>query len=114
MSEVANWSIVKGDSDVITSTFVDSVGDPITVTGYDFFFTAKKRWGDTDANAVITKDPTAFTKSVNIATLTLTTTDTAITSMDYVYDFQYKDGNTVKTYARGILTIKDEATIRIA
>lgn len=95
---------------------VTSDGAAVDITGYTFFFTAKKCDTDTDAQAVITKDVTSHTNPTGgVTTITLSSADTNVDAMDYVYDIQMKDtsGNiTTLVTPAGKFTIVQDITQR--
>lgn len=87
---------------------------PVDITGFTFFFTAKKNADDVDADAVITKDVDSHIDATNGQTkITLSTSDTDIDVGDYYYDIEMKDGGgLITTFLDGTLTIMQDITIR--
>ena len=120
-------TIIKGDTSPFTvNVLVNDVA--LNITGYTFFFTAKKKIGDTDANAVIAKTITDLADPTHgIMTILLTSDDTDITSGTYLYDIQMVSPSTgtsgtsgtsavtgtVTTLFYGTLTVLPEVTQRV-
>ena len=84
------------------------------------WFTAKNDYGQTDAVAAISVEPSDVTvTSSSTATsisfdIDATEADgsTALTAGDYVYDVQFLIGSRVQTWFTGNLTLLDETTRR--
>lgn len=108
-------NIVQGDTKNLSFTiWTDSTKTTkVDISDYDFWFTVKSSYDDTDENAKIAKDPADFTITDNIATLTLSSTDTNQTVGTYYYDVQYKDADdNIVTIARGLFKVIPQVTIR--
>lgn len=84
----------------------------VDITGYKFWFTAKKNKTDTDTNATIQVSVTASSPSpVNNVSITLSKTDTDVNAGCYYYDIQMMDtSNQVTTFASGKVTIEQDIT----
>ena len=107
-------TIVKGDDRTITFWFVDT-----TVSEWDFFFTAKKRYTYTDEEADITVNPSEILFSDSgsgyndRATIWLTHEKTDIDPGKYYYDIKIvKNTGIVNTIMFGVLEILPHQTIR--
>ena len=74
----------------------------------------KEKVSDEDASAKISKTITTHTDPTNgESKITLTYTDTALTCKNYIYDLQVKtDEGEIKTLLEGVITIKQDITIR--
>lgn len=116
-----NLSMKRGDTKTVQ--FTVSNLPPTGLTGYTFWFTAKKQISDTDLQAVFEKtsanaDFTVTTNGSNtvngVVTCTINPTDTQNLpdyDVDLLYDFQVKDqsGN-VTTSADGTITVSPDVT----
>lgn len=102
--------VIRGDDSDFELTFTDVDGEVIDLTGGTVFFTVKDNKGDTDAEAVITTEIDTFeAPETGICTLSLSSTETDITTGDYWYDIQLKDslGRISSTYAGKFIVSKD-------
>lgn len=106
--------ITRGDDESITVTFKDSDSNPIDITGFTVYFTAKNRKSDIDGDAVISKDITSHSDPVNGETVIfLSNTDTSIEPGTYYYDIQYKNtANEITTVIISTLEVKQDITTR--
>ena len=109
-------SIIRGDTQVYTVVIKDSAGDPIDITGWTVYFTARADTPNTsvedDDDAQIAKVITSFSDPTHGAfTLTLSKSDTDIDAKKYYYDFQVKNaGGEIFSTAKGTLTITADVT----
>jgi hypothetical protein len=108
-------SMTRGDTQTFTLTLVDGSGDPLDLTDVALTFTAKRRYSDSDDDAVIRKtvddgivvdeDPTT-----GLATVTIDPPDTSsLTARSLVWDIQVDDGD-VRTPLSGRLAIQPDVT----
>jgi hypothetical protein len=106
--------IIRGDTVPLTITVLAN-GSALNITGYTFFFTAKRTSGDADGSAVISKTVTTLSDPTHgIMVITLTPTDTAIDAGKYLYDIQMVSGaGAVTTLFYGVLTVLPEITQRV-
>lgn len=115
-----NKTVTRGDDRKITLVFKDEAGDPIDITNYNFWYTAKRAAADVDADAVIKIEPASVTKAdsgtgtTDSAIYSLTKTLTDIAAGDYVHDIQVETAaNEIKTWAHGTLTVVEGPTVRV-
>lgn len=84
--------VIRGDDVTLTLTFTDKNGVIIDLTNSTVFFTVKRKVSDTDANALISKTITSFAApTTGVCTVSLTDTDTNLSSGVYYYDVQLVD-----------------------
>jgi len=109
-----NFTITRGDTWERVIYFKDDDEVAIDITGWTIFFTVKEKVSDEDASAKISKTITTHTDPTNgESKITLTYTDTALTCKNYIYDLQVKtDEGEIKTLLEGVITIKQDITIR--
>ena len=114
MAEQVCLSIKRGDSWSRTLYFQDGDGNPIDITGWTVFFTAKAKADDLDAAAIISKTITVFTDPTGgEAGISLSSTDTNQDIGSFLWDIQVKTNlGQIITVAEGILTITKDITIR--
>lgn len=92
-------TIIRGDDLELAITFKDDAGLPVDLTDSTVFFTIKRRFSDTDDEALLAVEITTHTDPDNgVTTLSISHTDTEdldITSEDYPYkwDLQLKDSS---------------------
>ena len=83
--QTENLEIVKGDDHFYDLVFTDESGDPIDITGWLLFFTAKKSYSST--LNIIEIDVTSHTDAEGgLSQIHLTNTDTSINAGSYIYD----------------------------
>ncbi|MEI6297396.1 MAG: hypothetical protein WCO84_07210 [bacterium] len=109
-----NLTGYRGDSKTINLTFKTDAGVAINITGWTIFFTAKASKTDADAAAAIQKNVTAHTNaSGGITDIVLAPADTIGCLGNYFYDIQAKKADgTILTVVDGIITFKEDITIR--
>jgi len=113
-------TVTRGDDRKITLICKDDAGDPLDITNYNFWYTAKHAVTDLDDDAVIKIDPGSVSKAdsgtgtTDSAIFSLTSTLTDILPRNYVHDIQVEtDDNEFKTWFNGTLTIIDGVTVRV-
>lgn len=115
-----NLTITAGDDRQIQFVFSDGTGDPVDVSGWEFFYTAKSTVADDDVDASVALDPADFTiddsggGTDDRATATIPAASTgAMSAGTYQHDLQVKkpDGS-ITTIGRGQLVIEDQVTQR--
>lgn len=105
--------LYKRDAKTYTLYFRDSSGTAVDITGDTIFFTVKVNKTDPDLSALISKTITSHTNPTGgISTITLSSTDTAITAAEYYFDIKRKHGTNIKTIENGIFKVNQEITIR--
>ena len=106
-------NIKRGDSWSRTIYFQDGDGNPLDITGWTLFFTAKAKADDPDPG-VISKTITTFTNPTGgEAGISLSSADTNQVIGSYLFDIQVKTNlNQITTVLEGILTITKDITIR--
>ena len=112
-----NLTAYRGDDFGVRLEFTnDSDGTAIPITGWEIFFTIKNKKTDTDDQAIIQKNVTAFFDAPGgIALVTLTNLETANLHGSYFYDFQYKDSaGAIQTIVSGTITFLTDITRRIS
>ncbi len=118
MATCQDLSIDRGRSKDYVLTFTDSSGTAIDITGYTVFFTVKPKPDTdiTDADAVITKTVTSHTNPTGgVSTVSLSASDTRLTTKDYYYDISYKDtSGDVYSVQEGKYKISSSITNRTA
>jgi len=96
-------------------------GQPLNLTGYEFFFTVKKLIKDPDSRAVIAKHITCANDAESIAGhafISLSSTESNIPLGNYMYDIKMQlkiNGNIVsrKTVAIGSFRVNATGTARV-
>ena len=114
---MAEIDIVRGDTRVITATFLESAGDPINLSGGEVFFTVNADSEPTDdTEAVIQKDISSFsTPTTGVLSFTLSASDTNITPATYWYDVQFVSGaGVVTSLPKDKFIIRSDITRRTA
>jgi len=113
MAEQVCLSIKRGDSWSRTLYFQDGDGNPIDITGWTVFFTAKAKADDPDPG-VISRTITSFTNpTAGEAGIALTSDDTNKVIGSYLFDIQVKTNlGQITTCLEGVLTITQDITIR--
>jgi hypothetical protein len=112
---VKNLDILRGDDVFYRLVFTDSDGQPIDITGWKIYFTAKVKNTDSDDDAVIKRDTSDPHEdpTQGIAIIHLTTTDTSITPGKYIYDIQIKKATLeIFTLMQGEFRVNQDITIR--
>ena len=105
--------IVKGTTTTIEIEPIDDeTEESIDLSANEFWFTVKKKFTDTDAEAVIQKVDADFTKTATKISVVLSATDTKIPAGHYYYGIQYKkpQGDIVEPRPAR-LVIESEVTI---
>lgn len=104
-----NWTV---NPDITTDYKI--TGIVVDITGYTLYFTVKTNKGDTDEDAIISKDIISFTDPTNgVANISIDRADTVGLSGIYYYDIVYDD--TVPNripIVKGTFTIKQAITDR--
>lgn len=87
MSEF-DWQMARGDSDYLEIEVVDEDTDsPVDITGAAIYFTVKKSSSDSDESALIYKEISEHTDSINgKSRLDVLSTDTNLPIGRYLYD----------------------------
>ena len=87
---------------------------PLDITGYTFYFTAKKKIGDKDANAVLSKDVTTHVNPTGgVTAIIFAPSDTVNKSGEYVYDIVREDTSAGKVQiSKGTFTVEQAVTDR--
>ena len=111
-----NLTAYRGDSKVIDLTFKDGDGVAIDISLWTIFFTVKESKDDLDADAVIAKNVTTHSDPTHgISEIALVPADTEDLAGNYFYDIQIKKGDgTIATVIDGLITFKEDVTIRVA
>jgi len=105
---------VKGDNYPLEIEIQDSDGDVINLTGMTIFFTVKRNYEDTDANALISVDVTSHTSpTLGITEIPLTAAQTALECTFY-YDVKLKDGTEITSVESNKIIFLPHVTIRTA
>lgn len=109
-----NLSAYRGDDWGMKLVFSNPDGTPLPITGWIVFFTLKRRKTDSDVDAAIQKNVTAFPNAIGgEAVVTLTKEETANLTGLYYYDFKYKDQkDIVQTILSGGFTFEVNITRR--
>ena len=118
MAQTLNLNpVVKGNTKSYSVTlYTDATkASVVPISAYSFFFTVKEALTDTDANAKIIKEPTDFTITDDVASFSISSTDTDLTVGNYYYDIKYIDGSgNINTFVKGILPIANAVGTREA
>lgn len=108
-----NKTIAQGDDRIIKLVFDTTVQD------WEFYYTAKKKHTDTDAEAAITVNPSevlyseSVTDYTNTVEIPLSSLATNIEPGNYIHDIKVlKPGGVVNTIATGKLVINPHVTKR--
>jgi len=106
--------INKRDNSNFEITIVDEDGNAINLTDGTVFFTVKKKPTDTDEEAIIKKDITAFDDPTSgVCLLNLTPEDTNISPGVYWFDIQFKDATDgITSSSAGKFLVRQDITIR--
>jgi len=109
-------SMYRGDTKAIALHFTNADGSDKDITDWTVFFTLKKSELDTDAEAKIVKNVTEHTVPLEGKTqFTIEPADTLhLVPGKYVYDVQTKNGDTISTLVKGVLTIIGDVTRRVS
>lgn len=107
--------VTRGDARELPLEFYDDDESDLDVTTWSFFYTAKESNSDTDADAVVTKDPLDLVVyDTNKVKLMLSETDTDINPQDYIHDLQVINSAGTLTIGKGKLVIEEQTTVRVA
>lgn len=104
---------MKGDTNPLTFTIVDSTGAAVNLTGATVKFTVKKKVDDPDSKALIAKSWSTHTNAAGgITDITLSKDDTFRQPGSYLWDFQITgSGGAISTCDVGEFIIKPHVTI---
>lgn len=109
-------SMIRGDTRIITATFVDSEGNPVNLTGGLVHFTANQNKSPSDdTSAAITKNISSFAApTTGVQDITLTSADTNnLAAGTYYYDIQFVSSTgVVISLPQDILLIKPDISRR--
>lgn len=109
-------SLIRGNTQTVTTEFIDDVNDtPINITGATVYFTVKNSYDDPDSAALIAKTVTSHTDPTNGETqFVLSATDTDIEPREYYYDLkiQFMSG-TVNSIQFGKFRVLPSITRRL-
>jgi hypothetical protein len=108
----------RGDSHTITGQVTTDSGSQVDISGWTIWFTVKRRWQDSDGQAVLIETTGG---DVNIIdgpngrfTISIAPTDFASVPnaerTDLLYDVQIKNGTAIQTLAQGRLTLLGDVT----
>lgn len=88
---------IKGDTYPIQVQILSEEGTAFDLTGCTAFFTCKKRFEDTDSEALISKSTTSHTSDVEgITSFSLTSSEVALVGA-FIYDVKIKDNSGIIT-----------------
>lgn len=103
---------VRGDNYTLDLEISDADGDAVDLTGATVFFTVKKNFQDTDANALISKSVTSHTSPTEgLTSIPLTSSDTDFEG-SYYYDIKIKVGSTLTSVEADKFILLPHVTIR--
>ena len=107
-------TVKRGDSTTFDITFTDDDDAVIDLTSSTVFFTVKRKVTDTDAEAIIKKETSAFDDPLTgVAIISLAPADTTDLSGVYSYDVQLKDNDgNISSSDKGKFIILRDITIR--
>lgn len=107
-----NNSIKQGETFAKQITWNDGAGSPINLTGYTARMHLKRAVTDTIAVFELTTSNSRISLGGTAGTITLsiTASDTATLSGDYVYDLELVNGSNVKRLLQGKIKIDAEVT----
>lgn len=110
-------STYRGDTFSLALTFKDNDGVPYDITGWEVFFTAKRKKSDPDSEAILStmvdnhSNPTAGETSVAFSDTEMS----VIPLGTYYFDIQtIDDQGTVTTPLEGRLTVNADITRRVS
>lgn len=107
--------VFRGTGLQVQLVFADTNGVPINLTGWTFFFTAKRRELDPDDAAVISVTVPASDPTDGIAMITVPYTTTDNILGPYFYDFKYVNAAGVpQVITSGVITFKTNITQRVS
>lgn len=115
---MSNLRMFRGDTRILEATVVDSAGATVDISGADLRWTAKRKLGDLDADAVIIKTSVDGIDLVGGGTtgeLTITLdpedTDDLLKTTTLLWDLQVTDGiGQVTTVDNGRLRIESDVS----
>lgn len=114
-----NLTITAGDDRQLQFVFSDAAGNPVDVSAWDFFYTAKSDITQSDDDAALVLDPADWTVSDSgsgtddTVTAVLPASATAIAAGTYLQDVQVKKADgTIITIGRGQLVVESQVTQR--
>lgn len=105
--------IIQRDTITINFILTNEDGQPIDLTETTLFFTVKKRLGQTDDDAVISKEVTDhINEEAGETAVTLGSAETDVKSGNYYWDIQLQRGNNILSTEYGLLTVVPDVTRR--
>jgi len=115
-----NLTITQGDDRALVFVFSDDDGNPVDISTWEIFYTAKADYADPDVEALIALEPADFTASdsgtgtIDRVTANIPASATgAMAAGTYYQDLQVKKaGGLVSTIGRGQLVIDAQVTQR--
>lgn len=107
-------TIIRGDDQSLDLTIKNADGSAFNLTDCTVYFTVKKRFHDSDTDAIIKKDVTVHTNAAGgLTTVELTKTDTTIDARKYLWDIQVKDSSDkIFSVVYGDFIVKHDVTNR--
>lgn len=110
--DTAAFTVIRGDTLPIEIALTDDDGNPIDLTGYDIFFTAKENPKDTDDEAVLKKEVDNGT-SEGIVTITFDGEDTdLLKNRNYWWDIQLVKDGEISSTEKQLFRVKGDVTRR--
>jgi len=112
--EEYNYSVKRGDDFELAVILSDTLGNPVDITGWTIYFTAKKNETDSDNSAVISITETPTDPTNGKAELTIPHTTTYNLLGTYYYDVRFVNlSGIVNTVASGGITFLIDTTRRV-
>lgn len=107
-------TIIRGDDQALDLTIKNADATAFDLTDCTVYFTVKKRFHDTDLEAVIKKDVTIHSNPTGgLTTVELTAEDTTIDARKYLWDIQVKDASDkIFSVVSGDFIVKHDVTNR--
>ena len=109
---VYNFIVKQGETFSKQITWNDEAGSPINLTGYTARMFLKRAVTDTTSLFDLTTINSRITLGGVAGTilLSISATDTATLTGEYVYDLELVDGSAIKRLLQGRIKIDDEVT----